>query len=204
MYEQWLSCSFLLCRQSFGYTPQTCSEPLSVVCGFCRCPWPRTHQYGRENKYPYTTDGNIVTPKSGQILDDCSWYIAHFNIVKHCLKPGVVKPSARDTVIHIKTSVGKSVFLGVLCEHFALRRDLSRAFSAKRNLFIMKNKKTVFYKSGSTDFSCFIMLFWGFVLLYKLRWGDSRIILKLSAKEINIGEVAKLSDLGNSISLQTE
>ena len=40
-----------------------------------------------------------------------------------------------------------------------LRRDLSRFFSAKKNLFIKKNKKTVFYKSGSTDFSCFIMLF---------------------------------------------
>lgn len=48
------------------------------------------------------------------------------SIVKHCLKTGAIKPSACDTVIHIKTSVGKSVFFGILREHFSLRQDLSR------------------------------------------------------------------------------
>ena len=55
--------------------------------------------------------------------------------IRCCLKTGTVKPSARDTVIHIKMSVGKSVFFGILREHFALRRDLSRVFSSRKYNF---------------------------------------------------------------------
>lgn len=58
-----------------------------------------------------------------------------------------------------KNAASEGVGFGVFLQDHALKRDLSRVFSAKKNLFIKKNKKTVFYKSGSTDFSCFIMLF---------------------------------------------
>ena len=37
------------------------------------------------------SDGNIVTPKSGHILDDDRCHIAHFDILNHFLKRRTVE-----------------------------------------------------------------------------------------------------------------
>ena len=76
----------------------------------------------------------IFTPETGHILNDDRADISHFNIIEQLLKARSIEVCAGVAVIHIELGVAHMVFPGVCLEHFLLRWNLSRGFSAKHNV----------------------------------------------------------------------